>query len=93
MPAEMGGWWGTEMGHFPTIGVNKHSQGTDKRDFPFWWLRRPEWRGLHGRAGFSAALKDQFGLTRKSVTGEGRRQKEQEGPRIPAPTLRCLDVR
>lgn len=31
--AEMGGWRGTEMGHFPTIGVNKHSQGTDKRDF------------------------------------------------------------
>lgn len=39
VPAEMGGWWGTEMGHFPTISVNKHSQGTDKRD-----LRTP-WKG------------------------------------------------
>lgn len=80
-------------GHFPTIGVNKHSQGTDKRDISLLMaeetrVERTPWKG------WLLSSLERSVWSQKEKCDERRQAAERtERPLFLAPTLSCLDVR
>lgn len=80
-------------GRFPIIGVNKHSQGTDKRDISLLVAEEPRVQRTPWKGWLLSSLERSV-WSQKEKCDERRQAAERtERPPFHAPTLSCLDVR